>query len=235
MDLHDHETSGREIDPCPLGQVVQPVAWGPGAEPRCVGDLVQARVGNGCLAEARPALPVDVVGLGLGGQVRRHQEQNGVVVFAAAGEELAGDDVRIPLDVRIHDGAVVVVGRPGRCFGCVRSRLLDRDGGDRVGRSLCLGAPGEGSGQPGRKQDEGTDDKRNSGGTHGSRVARWPNRCPDPESGPARAATPPARVGCRRRIRPVSPIDCGRTPRGPVCGAPLPTFRSDTRSSRSRT
>ena len=78
---------------------------GSGREP------TRAVPGSGPPKHVQPFPPVVVTFHRCGGR-RRHEEEGGVVILGTSGDELAGDDVRVPGQMRVHQRAVVVVGRP---------------------------------------------------------------------------------------------------------------------------
>ena len=76
-----------------------------------------ARVEPG-LPEAGPPLAAVVLGLGRSGQIRRHGVGDLVVYLGAVGLEVDGGDERVVREVRVEQGAVVVVGATARgAFG----------------------------------------------------------------------------------------------------------------------
>ncbi len=152
VDLHDDQAPGRKGDTRSLGEVVHPVARGPEAEQWDLGQAGDGRVRQRSLTEARPALADFVVPLGRGRQRRWHEVQRGVMDLVTAGEELAGDDVRVLLDVGVQQCAVVVVGRAGGLVGLVGVRHLEDDARTRQGRPR---GRGRGPGHTRRHEDGG--------------------------------------------------------------------------------
>ena len=147
VDLHDDEALGRKRRPGSQWHDVLAVARCPGAQPRHRQELAEPLAEHRGLAEAGPPLAIVVGRPGIGHQIGRNQEEDGMVHLfdgrTGSRKELARNDERVLGDVRVDERAVVVIGaavdglrcvwRGGMCGDRGDLGVVDLSGGRRIG------------------------------------------------------------------------------------------------------
>ena len=145
--------------PVPFGKLSTPA---PGAQKVSSGSAaspMMAVPGRGPPKHVQPLPPV-VVMFDRCDRRRRHEEEGSVMILGASRDELAGNNVRVPRQMRVHQRAVVVVGRTRGRMWLVGVGHRHGDGRDRRGRAREAGVPvtalemrESGDGQDDRGQD----------------------------------------------------------------------------------